>query len=305
MKSSTGGSQGKFIELNGLTLHYLDRGADKRGTIFTVHGWWDNAHTWDVFVDEFGSEFRIISLDSRGHGDSDWMPGGSYYPEDSVYDIAGLAESLEITDAIMVGHSFGGALSSMYTGSYPDRVRGVVLIEGIGPPKEEFRNLPGRLVRRREMIKKMRSKSAPVYATIEDVAARMRKSDPFVSEKIALHMAKHSTKPVEGGFTWKFDPLYKTFPPGGFIPQISEAFINKINVPVLLIIGKKSMFGNHPEMKERISWFNDIRVEHVDEAGHNVHLDNPKMFHSHVREFLEEIEKKEASAEKATTGTSA
>jgi pimeloyl-ACP methyl ester carboxylesterase len=77
----------------------------------------------------------MIAPDWRGHGDSAWLgPGASSYFLDYVADLAGLVEALRRGPAFLVGHSMGGGAASLYAGTFPDAVRGLVIVEGLGPP---------------------------------------------------------------------------------------------------------------------------------------------------------------------------
>ena len=78
-------------------------------------------------------DYHIIAPDLRGHGDSQWMLGGSYNQLDYVYDIAQLVRQIADEPITIIGHSLGGAISLTYTGLYPERVRKLIAIEGLGP----------------------------------------------------------------------------------------------------------------------------------------------------------------------------
>ena len=76
----------------------------------------------------------MLAPDLRGHGDSQWVTGANYGMIDYVYDIAQLIHQKKLAPLTIIAHSLGGSVSLSYTGIYPDRVKKLVAIEGLGPP---------------------------------------------------------------------------------------------------------------------------------------------------------------------------
>ena len=84
----------KYVTVGGLRLHYLDWGGDAETPMVCLHGRAQNAHSWDFTALAFGDRYRVLSLDQRGHGDSDWAATGDYDHEAFYRDIEyGLAVS--------------------------------------------------------------------------------------------------------------------------------------------------------------------------------------------------------------------
>ncbi len=81
-------------------------------------------------------DYHVIAPDLRGHGDSQWAIGASYSMIDYTLDVAQLLGALDLFPITIIGHSLGGSIALQYTGTYPDRVKQVVAIEGLGPPPE-------------------------------------------------------------------------------------------------------------------------------------------------------------------------
>src|SRR5262249_43469235 len=76
----------RFVTVNGLRLHYLERGTADKPTLIIVHGNERHAHTFDHIVGEFTRDYRVIAIDMRGHGDSGWSPDAAYLVEDHAKD---------------------------------------------------------------------------------------------------------------------------------------------------------------------------------------------------------------------------
>ena len=94
-----------------------------------LHGMRDAALSWDIFAHAMSSEYRVLSLDSRGHGDSDRAGPNGYRFGDYITDIEALADHLDLRDMIIVGHSAGGRYAWDYAVKRPHRVRALVIVD--------------------------------------------------------------------------------------------------------------------------------------------------------------------------------
>ena len=98
-----------------------------------LHGLQDCARSWDVFSRAMSGEYRVISLDSRGHGCSDFPVssslGSGYRFVDYVSDITTLIDNLGLEKPILVGHSAGGRYAFSYTSLNPQNVRALVVVD--------------------------------------------------------------------------------------------------------------------------------------------------------------------------------
>lgn len=116
-----------------LKLHYVDWGNITAPPLLLIHGGRDHARTWDWVAQALRDSYHIIAPDLRGHGDSEWARGSQYAMIDYVLDIAQLLEQLQWFPMTIIGHSLGGGVACQYTGVYPERVKRLVAIEGLGP----------------------------------------------------------------------------------------------------------------------------------------------------------------------------
>src|SRR5262245_26724694 len=120
----------------GLLVHrFRDPSATPSGlTVLLVHGFADAGSTWDLVAEHLvRAGHDVVAPDLRGFGGSEGVGAGGYYHfPDYVADIAALVDKLAPARLAVVGHSMGGTVSCLYTGTYPDRVERLALLEGIG-----------------------------------------------------------------------------------------------------------------------------------------------------------------------------
>lgn len=117
----------EYAKLSQITMHYLDTKTTGE-TILCIHGLWGRAETWKSFMKAYGSRYRVIAIDLRGHGYTD-KPNTPYTPEAMCGDIDQLMNHLDIESAIVLGHSQGGRIGAHLAFHYPERVRKLAILD--------------------------------------------------------------------------------------------------------------------------------------------------------------------------------
>jgi pimeloyl-ACP methyl ester carboxylesterase len=137
----------RYVRVLGTNIRYIDAG---RGTpVIFLHGLGGSIYAWrkNLAVAE-SAGFRVIAFDNRGSGSSDKPPSG-YGNADLARLLVTFMDSLGLPDAVLVGHSMGGAIAAEVALTNPRRVRGLVLIDpaglGVRIPKV-LRMLPSPLI---------------------------------------------------------------------------------------------------------------------------------------------------------------
>lgn len=120
----------KFVTVDSSRLRLLDVG---RGpTVVLVHGLAASMYSWRQTIDPLAQAgYRVVAYDNRGFGFSD-KPATGYSNAAYVHLLFGLLDSLGVSDAVLVGHSMGGAIVADAALARPDRVRGLVLVDAAG-----------------------------------------------------------------------------------------------------------------------------------------------------------------------------
>ena len=274
-----------------MRLHYVDWGNHDKPPLLLVHGGRDHCRSWDWTAEALRDDWHVIAFDHRGHGDSEWVNDGAYLASDMVYDVAQLVHQLGLAPVTIVSHSMGGNVSLRYAGAYPEKVRKLVAIEGLGPsPKWREENLvtpyPERV---RDWVEKKREAAARLprrYATMQDAIERMHEANRFLSREQATHLTIHGVNRNEDGtFTWKFDPYLNLWPAEQTSPEDEEQSWSAITCPTLLLYGAES-WASDPSKDGRARHFRNAEVVVVEQAGHWLHHDKLDEFVADLKAFL-------------------
>jgi pimeloyl-ACP methyl ester carboxylesterase len=269
-----------------LKLHYAVWGDETNPPLLLIHGNRDHARTWDQVAVRLKERYCVSAPDLRGHGDSEWAVGGLYSMPEFVLDIAMLGAELDRNPLTIIGHSLGGAVALQYSGTFPQFVRKVIAIEGLGPPMREPTSASGRM---RAWIKDMSEfdrRTPRRYASVDAAVKRMLEENPHLTEEMARHLTVHAARTNEdGSLSWKFDNYVRLRSPYEFNVAEAREIWNQIRCPVLLVRGSES-WASDPEADGKASAFHDYRTELVKDAGHWVHHDQLEKFMAIVWDFL-------------------
>ena len=274
-----------------LRLHYVDWGNEDAPPMLLIHGGRDHCRNWDWVAESLRDRYHIIAPDLRGHGDSQWMLGGSYNQIDYVYDIAQLLSQKKMTPVTIIGHSLGGSISLGYSGLFPDTVSKLVSIEGMGPPPQMMKQHLSVPTEERVHawiadLRKLSSRIPRRYPTLEDAYERMQTENPHLTEDQARHLTIHGSNQNEDGtFSWKFDNYVRAFAPIGIDFEEQYRLYGNITCPTLLVRGTES-WASDPNADGRSKYFQNIQVANIEEAGHWVHHDQLDEFLALVDDFL-------------------
>jgi pimeloyl-ACP methyl ester carboxylesterase len=279
-----------FVDCRGLKVHVVDWPGPAGRTIVLNHGFLDHARSWDPVAEALSGSSRVIALDARGHGDSGWIGrGGYYYFQDYVFDLTDVLDALVGGPVVLVGHSMGGMVCSLFSGTYPERVEALVSIEGGGPPALQPSEAPALMAGWISGVREARSKPAHLMSSVEEAARRLKSYNPRISGSFARHLAVHGTRADDssGNLVWKFDPLHRTRGPQPFYLEQARAFWLKVTAPALLVRGGLSPL-RWDDSEERECIRSGRRVE-IEGAGHMVHHEQPDRLVSAIVGFLSSL----------------
>lgn len=274
-----------------LRLHYVDWGNRGAPPLLLVHGGRDHCRNWDWVARELRNEYHIIAPDLRGHGDSEWLRGSVYRMQDYIYDISQLIHQLGMAPLTIISHSLGGQISLNYAGLYPENVKKIVAIEGLGPSPKRIRqreNTPGDQ-RMRGWIDDLRGIAGRMprrYKSLDEAFQRMHEANKHLTADKARHLTEHGVHQNEDGtYSWKFDNYVHADKPFGMTAADNAQLWERISCPALLVYGGDS-WASYPPDDGRDQHFKTASFIKVPEASHWVHHDQLDVFMTHVRRFL-------------------
>ena len=261
--------------------------------LILLHGGRDHCRNWDWVAADLRRDYHVIAPDLRGHGDSAWAASGSYSMANYIYDLAQLIHQQKLAPVTIIAHSLGGNISLRYTGIYPENVRRLVAIEGLGPgprthAKADKMAMPDRMRWWIDEQRKLAGQQPRRYATLEDAYARMQEANGHLSAEQARHLTQHGANQNEDGtYSWKFDHYVRLWPPYDMTRDAIAELWGRITCKTMLVWGKES-WATDPSVDGRLQYFKDARVLAADGAGHWVHHDRLDFFLREVRAFLAE-----------------
>jgi pimeloyl-ACP methyl ester carboxylesterase len=257
-----------FIQAGGLRLHHLEFGGDGR-PIVCLHGVCGHAWMWHDVAPRLTRLGRVVALDLRGHGDSQWSPAQEYTTQHHAADLKTVLDQSDGRQVDLVGLSWGGLVSLSYSAANPGSVRRLVVVDV--PPS--FTQSETDLLPR-----------PAAFATHEEAVEWERGANPRASEEMLQVMARFGTRPAEGGLARKHDPYFLGRWP--FRSDDHWAELESLELPVLLIHAEQSYVLSAKVAERMAGVIRNGKLVRVQHSGHHVPVENPGALAEAVTEFL-------------------
>lgn len=282
------------LTIRELKIAYQEWGDPDGVPILALHGFGLSGHMYDEFAKRIPDSFRLIALDQRGHGDSDWSPEGDYSRSAFVADLEDFREALDIERFILIGHSMGGLNAVSYAVRYPERVESLVLVD-VGPEaaKEGVDNI-------------MRFTQGPDELEFEEFVEMAHRFNQRRSIDNIRERMRHRLKKMEDGkWTWKFDKRFREDTKSLRIgnedgPSDSWDLFRSVQAPTLLLRGEESDVLEPEVALKSVSEMQRCRLVAIPGAGHSVPGDAPDAFTEAVETFIDDVRDGQFPAAEAT-----
>lgn len=270
----------ELIELRGLRFHYRDwagPGPDAQDLVL-LHGYTGHARSWDAFAEAMSSDYRVLALDQRGHGETGWAPPDQYGTFEMVADLEAFVAALGLDRFVLLGLSMGGIVAIEYAGRRPPGLERLVIVD-IAPeiPTEGLSDITRRVAR------------SDVFDSVQAAFARAQEDNPVPPEAHHFHRIRHSLMRTEDGrWTYRYDRALRDPDNARPRPSVEEGWrsVAAIDVPSLLIRGEDSNLLQPAVADRMVRDIPDCRFVEVAGSGHPVPLDRPDGFLDAVRTFL-------------------
>jgi len=287
-------SRSEFLSVRGLRTHVRHWGREGAPKIFMAHGWMDMSASFQFIADCLEGDWHVIAHDWRGFGLTERIGTDTYWFPDYVADLDFLLDHYSPSEPVnLLGHSMGGNAVSLYAGVRPQRVAKLINLEGIGLQGSVPEQAPKRMARWLDELK-----TPPVmrgYASLDEVAARLKKTNPRLPEDRAAFLAEHwSARNEAGEYEILGDPAHKMSGPLLYHLDEMIAIWKKISAPVLWIEAAETDMwrwmgpqdGMRAEVDSRLAHMASVEAHIVPEAGHMVHHDQPQVLARLIEAFL-------------------
>ena len=276
----------RFYESQGLRLHYADWGNEDAPPLILIHGGLDHCRNWDAIARQLQPHFHIVAPDLRGHGDSEWAKGSSYSLSHNVYDLTRLMNHAELEGAGIVGHSMGGMVALAYTGTYPEKVSRLGVLDGAFISGSQPLPVHQQMSRWIDQLDGISERAPSAFRTIEEAAQRLSARNKRLTSELALHLARHGVRQnADGLYRWKFDHYQRARAPYRLSPEDYGALWSRITCPTLLMWGSESFLPD-PEAAGLLAHFRRAELLKLDGAGHWLHHDRLDDVLASLRRFL-------------------
>lgn len=272
------------LELNGLRLLCREWGPAKGYPVVLLHGLRGYSATWRRLAGDLAGRYRLIALDQRGRGQSDWDPARNYYTDAYLADLEALVDALNLRRFVLVGHSMGGTTAYVYASRHAHRLAALV-IEDIAPGSSTEGEGAERI--RAEM------RTLPLaFRTRAEAKAYWRARRPTLGDAALEERLAESMKEDAGGtWAWRYDAegisAVRLDPDPARIVDLWPV-VTRISTPTLVIRGAKSDFCPVEAVTRMCALNPRITSATVPGASHYVHDDQPEAYNQLVARFIAE-----------------
>jgi len=271
-----------WIASDDVRLRYVEWGPPNAPAIVALHGLRSFAYTWEPVALPLSRQFRVIALDQRGRGLSDWDPLRRYVTSQYVADLEQLVEVLGLRRFVLLGHSMGGATALVYASHHHARLAGLV-IEDMGPGASTSSAGSDRI--RREL-----AATPSWFATWEQAEAYWQRIRPGISLAARRARVQHGMMADRtGGLVWRHDAegiAHARLHASAHQQVDLWPHVAAVRCPALLVRGADSDFLSLETAHAMSARNHCIQHREVAAAGHYVHDDNLPAFQAALHDFL-------------------
>ena len=242
----------------GNRLHGLDFGGDGP-TLVCLHGVTGNAWNWYAVALGLRARRRVVALDFRGYGESQWSPTHDYTTDDHVADLASVVESVSGGSPVdLAGSSWGALVAVQYAAEHPDQVGRLAVVD-VEPSFEQGET---------DLFPRPRD-----HADHDEVRAAVQGAYPNAPAEMVEVVAATCYGPVDGGrLAPKHDPFF--FERWPFRSDDHWDRLAQLQAPTLHVHASDS-FVRAEVMAEMDRRTPDSSLVEIGDSTHVVPVDNP------------------------------
>ncbi|MFV0575637.1 MAG: alpha/beta fold hydrolase [Vibrio sp.] len=268
-------------------------------TLLFLHGWLDNAASFHSVLEHLSQmpetqHWRMLALDFPGHGLSDRRDKNDFYAfHDYIADLHYLLNQICAKNLILVGHSLGALVASCYSAAFPENVRGLVQIEGLGPLSDDSANTVSRL--RKGILSRQRILAKPLrrYESQRDACLHRMEANKLTAKQLKP-MIERGTVEQDGFWYWRYDPKLRCESPYRMTEEQALTYLEAVECPNLLILGDKGFpqLAQATERKQALNTQNTDNKQNEQvtvSGGHHCHIQSPEAVSQLLVKFTQSI----------------
>ncbi len=274
------------LEIPGFTIGYKTWGNPKLPPMLALHGWLDNANSFDRLAPYLNQQFHLLAIDFPGHGYSSYLPEGCHYHFiDGIFIVLDIIKALGLEQVHLLGHSMGACLASLIAGVEPDRILSMILIEALGPFSNPESTARDQLATYAKKVCTVKNKQAKPYPSLEQ-AALNRAQKGYLSQEFTEILAKRGLQEKEQAFYWRHDRRLLITSPLTMTEGQILSCLKEIRAKSCLIKASNGYEFDHEILQKRIETVKNLQVYSL-EGGHHIHMERPEAIAHCLAEFYQ------------------
>ena len=250
-----------------MKLHYREIGEGQ--PVVILHGLFGNSDNWQTHAKKLAEYFRVILVDQRNHGHSDWSVEFSY--DLMSADLFELFESLDLKKVILIGHSMGGKTAIQFAQEHPSFIEKLIVID-IGVKKYPMHHA--------EILKGLHSIDLNVVNTRGEAESIL--SQFIESHGVRQFLLKNLYWKEKGVLAWRMNIAVLEREMVNILAALSS---KEVFLPTLFIRGALSNYILDQDIDDLEDQFSDFNLVTIENSGHWVHSESPTEFLNSVLEF--------------------
>lgn len=261
---------------------------DQKPILLFLHGWQDNAASFDALFATLAEKFHLIAIDWPGHGYSQPRSKDNYYHfVDYIDDLNQLMALLPDREVFLVGHSLGALVAGCYAAVFPDKVSGAVLIEGLAPlhesPELAVQRLRDGIASRQRYRRRAERWGKGRGMSSFQEALQLRCVVNHLSAEQLSPLVARGTYQDGSSWYWRHDNKLRCDSLYRMAKEHAKTLASQIQCPVLSILGRSGFEALSQPGGGRYWLQNGSQV--VVDGGHHCHIESPQAVCEHIVVF--------------------
>ncbi|RWS01808.1 serine hydrolase-like protein, partial [Dinothrombium tinctorium] len=265
-----------------------------------LHGWQDNAGTYDEVIPLLNFDCYVLAIDLPGHGLSSHLPAGVPYTDyQYTIEIRKIVDHLGWKKYSFMGHSMGGMIALFFASFYPDEVQMVVCLDVLKPLTCDANSIAENVAKNVNTFTNIETKLKPsirAYTYQEAINRMMEAHSIFgnITEKGARALLRRGAKQIDGDkFVFTRDIRLRSLVFTRYTGDCLKAFFSRFKCDILILMAKSGVKHDNEDVKNEFldvyakcaKYFKYIEVD----GEHHIHLYDAKAIVPHINEFVSRL----------------